>query len=212
EMVWNNFYRLATSPPSQMKPPISQEYKYYVLVECLGSNQQADSLKLQTLMEEAFERDMILDAVFADTQSDLEWLWKIREDVHAAVSQLPNDQHFDISLPIPEIGRVVDQILTELQAIEEVTGVVGFGHVADGNIHLVVGKSEQNDQLIHRINQVVYDPLQDLGGSISAEHGIGRHKKAYLHLCRSDEEIQLMQLVKKSLDPNRILNPGKVIN
>lgn len=85
-----------------------------------------------------------------------------------------------------------------------------FGHVADGNIHLVVGKQEQSDALIHEINTVIYGPLQSIGGSVSAEHGIGVHKKEYLHLCRSTEEIGLMKVMKAALDPDGLLNQGKI--
>ena len=212
ELMWDNYYEMVTSKPSEVKPPLPHGFKYYVLVESLGSDQTLDSERMESLCAQAFEENILLDAVLAQSESDLDWFWRIREDVHAAVSQLDNDQHFDISLPIPFIGKTLDDILTKLHEVPEVINVVSFGHVADGNIHLVVGKSVQNQDVIAKVNDIIYGPLKALGGSVSAEHGIGLHKKAYLHLCRNDEEIQMMKLLKKSLDPKCLLNPMRIID
>jgi len=90
--------------------------------------------------------------------------------------------------------------------------VYSFGHVADGNIHFIVGKSNASSQLKNQINDSVYNPLKVLGGSVSAEHGIGLDKKAYLPLCRDSEEIELMKNLKNLMDPNNIMNRGKVLD
>jgi len=211
ELMWNNYYRLATTPPALNKPPLPSTYKYYVLIEVMGQDQKTDSDKLESVIQGAFESGMIKDAAFAHTQSDLDWFWSIREDVHAGVSQLTYDQHFDISLPVPVIGSVCDEIIDKLVALPYCRGVITFGHVADGNIHFIVGKTHQSPEIIHEINEIIYSPLKVNGGSISAEHGIGLHKKAYLHHCRSEAEIKLMETMKKALDPNGILNPGKIL-
>jgi len=211
ELMWNNYYTLATTSPALNKPPLPQNYKYYVLIEVMGQDSQGDFSRLEAVIQSAFEQEMIQDAVFANTQSDLDWFWSIREDVHAGVSQLTHDQHFDISLPIPAIGNVTDEILADLKSHPHYQGVITFGHVADGNIHFIVGKTKQSPEIIHQINEIIYRPLKVNGGSISAEHGIGLHKKAYLHHCRSEAEIKLMETLKKAIDPNGILNPGRVI-
>lgn len=212
ELLWQNAYRGLTSPPAQVKPPLPYDYQYYVLLETLGSEQEADRIRLERLLEEALEQNMILDATLAHTASDLDWFFKIREDVHTLVSRCRNDQHFDISLPIPAIGKVLNDMIEKLNALPQVEKVFAFGHMADGNIHFIIGKTEESPTLIQAINDIVYTPLTALGGSISAEHGIGLHKKKYLHLCRTPAEIQLMQLLKRSLDPKGILNRSKVID
>ncbi len=211
ELIWGETYACMTSPPSAAKPPLAHGYNYYVLVEGLGSDQEADQNRLQSLLEKAFESEMIVDAALAHTESDLEWFWTIREDVHVVKSQCNNDQHFDISLPIPLIGSLIGEMKVGLQAIEGVERVFPFGHVADGNVHFIIGKVDTSDALKEEINDVIYNPLQAIGGSVSAEHGIGLHKKKYLHLCRSEAEIDLMHRLKKCYDPNGILNPGKVL-
>jgi len=126
-------------------------------------------------------------------------------------SQCTYNQRFDISIPIPLIGSVVENITTALSKVKEVEQIFPFGHIADGNIHFVVGKATEEQTLTQQINDIVYAPLKAIGGSVSAEHGIGLYKKNYLHLCRMPAEIQLMKTIKQALDPKNILNRGKVI-
>lgn len=211
ELIWNHTFRAFTTPPSVMKPPLPYDYKYYVLCESLGSNFETDREIFQQLLEKALEKGIVEDAVIADTESDLKWFWTIREDVHPSFSRLTVAQHFDVSLPIPLIGDYAERVIEFAKNDPEIDDVLTFGHVADGNIHFVFGKPHANLELTSKINDVVYKPLQKIGGSVSAEHGIGSHKKAYLKLCRTEAEIQLMKTLKTALDPKGILNPGKVL-
>lgn len=212
ELMWNRTYQALTSPPSISTPPLPYDYPYYVLLECLGSHQEQDQKRLQFLLESALEKGLILDAAPTHSASDNERFWTIREEVSGMVSLCRHDQQFDISLPIPLIGAFIEERVEELEKIPEVERIFPFGHVADGNIHFIIGKSNKSQELIQQINDIIYLPLQAIGGSVSAEHGIGLHKKAYLSLCRSPEEIQLMKSLKKSMDPENILNPGKVLD
>jgi len=212
ELMWNSFYTMATSPPSSSKPPLKQGAPYYVLIESLGSDNEAEKKILMQQLEEALKKNIIMDAAIADTASDFEWFWKIREDVHAVTSQYTFDQHFDISLPIPLIGEVLNKIVKDLEELDGVNRLVTFGHVADGNIHIMVDKENPSLELKKSIDEIVYSPLKEIGGSISAEHGIGTHKKAYLHLCRSAEEIALMKTMKLAMDPKNILNKGRILD
>lgn len=211
ELIWQETYEAMTSPPALSKPPLPHGYKYYVLVEALGSNQEYDQQRFQELLEIAMQEEMIVDGSIAQNESDLTWFWKIREDVHVIDSLCNHSQHFDISLPIPLIGKYIDTTTKKLLELPQVEKVFPFGHVADGNIHFIIGKETQNDTLINAINDVIYKPLQSIGGSVSAEHGIGVHKKNYLQLCRTAEEINLMKRWKQMMDPNMILNRGKVL-
>ena len=212
ELIWKSTFTRMTTPPSLTTPPLPLDYSYYVLVEGLGSDQAADQARLEGLLEQAMSEGLIEDAAFAFSESDFEWFWKIREDVHVLVSQTKYDQHFDISLPIPLIGPVLAGISEELHALQGVEDVFVFGHVADGNIHLIIGKEDESTELREKINAIVYGPLKGINGSVSAEHGIGVHKKQYLPLCRSEAEIALMKTLKRSLDPKNILNRGKILD
>ncbi len=211
ELIWKDTFIGMTSPPTEVKPPIPHDYVYYVLVESMGGNHEEDKAALETLLGQAMENGIIEDAAMAHSSADIEWFFRIREDVHAVVSRCDIDQHFDISLPIAEIGSTIGEISKELANIPEVDLIFPFGHVADGNIHYIIGKQNDSKELKKRIDHVVYAPLQALGGSVSAEHGIGLHKKDYLKLCRSESEISLMKQMKSTLDPKNLLNRGKVI-
>ena len=212
ELMWKDAYIALTSPPATSTPPLPYDYPYYVLVESLGSDQEKDQEHMMSLLEEALERGMVLDAVPAQSGSEVAYFWKIREDVDNMVARCKHDHHFDISLPIPHIGPYVEKVVAELHEIPQVEQVYAFGHVADGNIHLVLGKGSLDEALTHQINEVVYTGLPAVGGSVSAEHGIGVHKKPYLHLSRSEAEIQLMRKLKQAMDPLKLLNRGKVVD
>lgn len=210
ELIWKKTYHKMTTA-GESNPPLPYDYEYYVLVETLGQNQTTDQHQLIALLEKAIDQKMILDAVPAQSKSDLDWFWKIREDVRVISASCTVDQHFDVSLPIPLIGDYAANTIATLEKMDGVNHCYTFGHMADGNIHLVIDKVDHSDQLRMAIDQVVYSPLQAMGGSISAEHGIGEHKKAYLKLSRSPEEIELMRRMKKMMDPLGILNMGKVL-
>lgn len=209
ELIWEDTYKCMTDPDN-INLPLPLGYKYYVLLETLGSQQLEDQAKLESLLESALENNLILDAVPSQTKLDQDWFWNIREDVHVIKTACAIDQHFDISIPIGNIGTYVDQALITLRALKGVNEAYTFGHVADGNIHFIVDKANDSDELRKAINDVVYSPLSELGGSVSAEHGIGVHKRDYLALCRTPEEIMLMRTVKKALDPKNLLNSRNI--
>lgn len=210
ELLWKNSYVQMTSTSDAVRPPLPYDYNYYVLVEALGSNPIKDQQDFQNLLESALLNDLILDAVMAQSLSDVDWFFRIREDVNNLVDFMTHDQHFDISLPIPLIGSYIAARYDSLLKITGVEQVYAFGHVADGNIHFMIGKANTEGSLKKEIDHCIYDGLQVIGGSVSAEHGIGTHKKDYLKLCRTPQEIALMKTLKTTLDPKNLLNPGKI--
>lgn len=210
ELMWKDTYISLTNLLEGVGTPIRADFPYYVLLEVSGGDQQKDHLVLQELLEESLEKGLIEDAVMAQSAADQERFWQIREHVDRLVDLCHHDQHFDISLPISKIDEYVMGVIQELIKVVEVEKYFVFGHMADGNIHLIIGKSNGSQELTNRVNDIVYAPLPAYGGSVSAEHGIGTHKKPYLHYSRSQEEISLMQSLKKMMDPLGILNPGKI--
>ena len=147
----------------------------------------------------------------AKTEKELQQIWQIREDVSILASKAKYDQHFDISLPVSHIGEIINSIIVKLETIDQVKTIFPFGHVADGNIHFIIGRETNNPETIDLINSIVYSPLKKYKGSLSAEHGIGIHKKKYLQTSRSEEEIKLMEQIKTLFDPKNILNPGRIV-
>lgn len=211
ELMWKRTYKAMTTQPSHHTPPLGQEYNYYVFVESLGSQAEQDYIRLEKLIGQALEEELIEDGVMAQSERELNSIWQIREDVSVLAAQANHDQHFDISIPIPLIGDLVDQMIIDLEKLPFVERVFPFGHVADGNIHFIIGKKENSAEIIDAINSIIYKPLKEIGGSVSAEHGIGLHKKEYLFTSRSEEEIEMMKTLKKTFDPLNILNPQRII-
>jgi FAD/FMN-containing dehydrogenase len=210
ELIWDKAYEGLSSSKSSVKPPLPYGHQYYVLLESLGSHPEADRLAMEQLLSDALEMGNILDAVLAQSESDHRWFWTLREDVQPLLHYSAYEQLFDISLPTGLIGKILDTIEKEVTEISGVEHCFIFGHIADGNVHLVIGKNSDDQILTKMVNEAVYQPLKAIGGSVSAEHGIGVHKKQYLSYSRSLEEIELMKTLKKTLDPNNILNPGKI--
>ena len=210
ELMWRNTYQTMIGVLNQQQAPLPPDYPYYVFVESLGMDGEKEYDRLENLIGTAMENEMIVDAVLVNSDRDLNHLWQIREDVSILASQGKFDQHFDISLPIPKIGVLVEDIQRQLEALPAVSHAFAFGHVADGNIHFMVGKDDDSDTTREAINEIVYAPLKANNGSVSAEHGIGLHKKAYLHTSRSGVEIEIMRSIKKLFDPKGILNPGRI--
>jgi FAD/FMN-containing dehydrogenase len=211
ELMWQHTFETMTTPPSIHTAPLPKDYPYYVFIETMGNDPENDFLRLETLITEALETDIILDGVLAQTQRELNTIWQIREDVSVLAAQAQDDQHFDISLPIPKIGSIIDSITQELRALSFVDRIFTFGHVADGNIHFIIGKKQNSPEIIKAINEVVYRQLKENNGSVSAEHGIGLHKKDYLNTSKSEVEIAIMKQLKALFDPHQILNPKRII-
>ncbi len=209
EVMWSSFYKLVTTPPAKTSPPLAQTFPYYILVESLGGDQNADAQRFQTAMERAFESGLLADGAIAKSQSERAAMWAMRDDVEQVHAMTPVFT-FDVSVAIRHMESYVEQIRVELDKSWPDNAFVVFGHLGDGNLHF--GISVGDEQARGDVERIVYRPLQALAGSVSAEHGIGLEKKPYLNWCRTDSEIQLMATLKRSLDPNGTLNPGKIFD
>ena len=210
EVLWNNFYRLVTTPPATQKPPLPQDYPYYVLIEAMGGDPQADHARIEQIFAEAHEAGLAADAVVASNEAQRRELWAMRDDVEQ-VHQYKPMFIFDVSLRISKMEEYVAEVNRRLEATFGDYVNFTFGHIGDGNIHFGTSAGEGEDAH-DGVKRAVYGPLAAIGGSVSAEHGVGLDKKKYLRLSRNDEEIALMRTLKKALDPKGILNPGKVFD
>ena len=210
EVMWQSFYdHILANNPSH-KAPFSDSFAFSVIVECTGTNTQADQDNFEAMLGEAFEQGLCMDAVIASTLEQQAAIWSIRDDIETLMSALPNGIMFDVSLPLKHIDNYVNELQHALQKQWSDAQVITFGHVGDGNIHLAIALGEHLPAARDKLEQYVYSPLAELNGSISAEHGIGLDKKPYLALNRSSDEITMMQQIKAVFDPNNILNPGKI--
>lgn len=211
EVLWQDFYKLVTTAPAEGKPPLDQEYNYYILLESLGGDIESDSKRFISTLSQALEDGMIADAAIAQSQSDRDAMWAIRDDVLQVAQNYPIFT-FDISVSLNHMESYVAELKQTLaQKWPDHTCMI-FGHLGDGNLHIIVGMGDDSEDAKHEVSEVVYQGLISRGGSVSAEHGIGLQKKSYLSWSRSEPELEIMSLIKKALDPRGILNSGKLLS
>jgi FAD/FMN-containing dehydrogenase len=211
ELLWNDTYKQMVSDKTLYNKYLPDNYKYYVFIEYMGGDFENDYNLFESIILDCINKGVIDDAVIGKDDKEQVNIWGIREDVAVLADERKFEQQFDISIPVPLIGEIIDKISKELKDCEGVKTIFPFGHVADGNIHFIIGKDSDDNDLKSQINDIIYNNTQQVNGSISAEHGIGLDKKKYLIKSRSEDEIELMRLLKKSIDPKNILNPGRVI-
>jgi FAD/FMN-containing dehydrogenase len=209
EVMWKDFYQLGTSGLGR-RAPVAGEYALYVLVESMGTDENRDGPRFQEFVESAFERRIIADAVIAQSIKESQEIWAVRDSSGDLQNTLGPYIPFDISLPIRSIGRFVEDCRRRIA--DRWPGVMAawFGHIADSNIHICVA-TRNGPAAEHELDELVYDCVAEYKGSISAEHGIGLLKRDFLDRSRTAESIAAMRLLKQALDPNSILNPGKVL-
>jgi len=207
--MWNEFYRLVTTPPARGTPPIGQEFPFYVLLEGSGGDAERDQARFEEALGAAVEAGLVTDAVIASSEGQREALWGLRDDFEMFLRHgLPIT--FDISLPVTEMEGYLAEALARLRQEWPAYRHFVFGHLGDGNLHIVaVGPPSRAAR--EGIERCVYEPLAARGGSVSAEHGIGLEKQPWLALSRSEAELAVMRRIKAALDPKNILNPGRVL-
>ena len=211
EVMWRNFYEVVTSSNSNHTPPLPLNYSYYVIVETLGADQDKDTALFEELLEVALDRGIIKDAVIPQSETERTKLWSIRDDVEQHYKDGPVKM-FDVSMPISFMERYVQEVNANFSAHWNDYKCVVFGHVGDGNLHIIGGVGSNEEEATELMEACIYEPLKSIKGAISAEHGIGLEKKNYLEISRSETEISLMRNLKKALDPKNILNPGKIFD
>jgi len=219
EVMWQPFYQLNTNAAIEgtSKAPLPASYPIYAIVETRSNDSKSATQQFQVALEQSMNNGLIQDAVIAQSEKERATIWHIREHIDIALSHDPVFT-YDISLPIADMSVYVDQTISTLEQRWPGVIVYVYGHLADGNLHILVAPIAEHplDEASKSLwqsecNDIVYGPLQRLGGSISAEHGIGLSKKAYLPYSRTPEEIALMKTLKQCMDPAGILNPGKII-
>jgi FAD/FMN-containing dehydrogenase len=209
EVMWNEFFRLVTTPPSKGTAPLSQDYPYYVLIESSGGDEARDQAQFEESLGAAIESGLVADAVIATSKAQRESIWALRDDVEQ-LFRMGMPVTFDVSLPVGAMESYVADALGRLEKEWPAYRRFVFGHLGDGNLHFIVAGPPSREAK-HGIERCVYEPLQARSGSVSAEHGIGLEKQPWLPLSRSPAELALMRQIKRALDPNGILNPGRVL-
>lgn len=216
EVMWGDYVRAVTGPGGH-RAPLDRQHPFYVLLECDGSDPERDDDRFIGVIEEAFESKLILDAVIPKSGSERQELWAIRDDFEPIMQGISMFFLYDVSFPILSMEKYVLDVKKKVEELLPGAAFYAFGHVGDGNLHFSVqpnmeSENQNKQELKHLSDRAIYEPLATYEGSISAEHGIGFEKKAWLHKSRNKAEISLMKLLKQNIDPKNILNPGMVFD
>jgi FAD/FMN-containing dehydrogenase len=197
--------------------PFAQGYPQYVLLELSDTASAANlDASLQGALAEASERGLVLDAAVAASEAQAEALWALRENIPEAQVHEGKQIKHDVSVPISRIAEYIEATDAELQRAFPGVRMVTFGHLGDGNLHYNIAPAAGGDEdgFIARageVSRVVHDSVARFSGSISAEHGLGQYKRGEILRYKSPLEMELMRRIKAALDPQGIMNPGKVL-
>jgi FAD/FMN-containing dehydrogenase len=213
--MWEDFYETSLQW-MQARSAMADKHPFYALIAVVGNDAAALAEQLQEALGLAMEAGELSDAVVAQSEAQAAALWRVRE----APAEFPTRMdpiNFDVSLPLPKIGEVAqacaDEIHKRWPGLPH-PAMVRFGHIGDSNLHISVNArhipAASREEAERMVDDLVYALVSEAGGSVSAEHGIGTLKKRWLGHARSEAEIALMRTLKAALDPDHLLNPGKV--
>lgn len=213
ELIGNESLGLVLDQMDGLRSPLETRAPFYVLLE-LSTGDAAD--RLVDTLSWALERELVLDATIAASQTQTEAIWAIRESITEAQARVGSTVKHDVSVPISSIPAFVAQASAVLDARFPQYRAIVFGHVGDGNLHYNFSpRSREEGKLLlsdqGALNDIVHGLAVGFGGSISAEHGLGVLRKDEAARLRPDVEFDLMRAVKNAIDPKGIMNPGKLL-
>lgn len=190
------------------RSPFEERHAFYVIIEAEGADSEINEALLTETLESALSDDIIADAVIAKSEQERRSLWDLRENLEPFLSDKPSFG-YDVGVSIGDMPDYVKLVESNLKRRWPDSICYTMGHIADGNLHFFV-KPGRKDARREDCDEDVYGALESFGGTISAEHGIGFEKRAWLLRTRSSQEVGMMRLLKNALDPRGILNPGCV--
>jgi FAD/FMN-containing dehydrogenase len=203
ELMWSDFFQAACACIGQ-PDPFAETHALIVLAE----TESADADALTAALEESFGDGTVRDALIAQSDRDHQRFWRFRDAIGELVGAMAVVEPFDVSAPIGAIGGLVTDLRERLRVELPGSRPICFGHIADSNLHLALELASEAQRPV--AEAIVYDAVRAVGGSVSAEHGIGMLKRAWLGHSRSAEEIAMMRTIRAALDPKGILNPDRI--
>jgi len=217
EIISRNCLDLLFKHMPKFTDPLSERYQWYVLGEVNDMLPSADPRQtMETTLASALETGLVLDAVIAASQAQAATLWRMREEVPEANRKEGPWVRHDVSVPVSRIPELIERGSAALAERFPGVRVVAFGHIGDGNIHFNATAAEgvSPEPFIEcqkEVYGIVHDLVMSLGGSFSAEHGIGQVKVGEVAHYKSPVELAMMHKLKQAFDPLGIMNPGKVL-
>jgi FAD/FMN-containing dehydrogenase len=197
---------------AETRDPLAAPHPWYVLAEFASGEPGSAEAAMQRFLEKGAEDGLVRDAVVAQSETQAKALWAIRENQSAAQKPEGATWKHDVSVPVSQVAAFLEQATAAMQAFAPGARVAAFGHVGDGNIHYDVLRPDGGSDAEHAAkrdqgSRLVHDLVASLGGSISAEHGLGSMKTAEALRYKSPVEVAAMRAIRQALDPKRIMNP-----
>jgi len=217
ELICRRPFESALKHVPGVRNPLDGDYDAYALIEFSGASPDSGMREaMETMLADAFEAGEVLDATMAQSDAQRAGLWRIREAVVEAQRSEGGSIKHDVSVPVSRVPDFIRRADAAVTAAFPGTRPMAFGHCGDGNIHYNIAQPPGADKDAFlaewdRITEIVYDIVVDMGGSFSAEHGVGQMKRAEMMRYKSDVERDMMRRVKQALDPAGIMNPGKIL-
>lgn len=210
EVMWHSYFKYATTKVDNVRDPFTEKHEFYVLLELESSGSEHAEDEFLQVLSQQIEQGVVDDVLIAQSKREASDFWSIRDAIGEIIPMLVPFANFDIGVPIKHMHSFITELEAKLRAEYDNLTFIVFGHVGDGNLHIgaATGIYEHKDEIYAK----TYELAAKYDATVTAEHGVGTQKKQYLKYCRSDAEIALMQILKNALDPNNILNPGRIID
>ena len=215
EIVGRSALELVLRHIPNARDPFAGKPTWQVLIELSGARDDL-AVSLERALQSAAEEGVVVDAVIAASEAQTVALWALRENVSEAQKIEGVSIKHDIAVPVSRIAEFIARADAALQAAFPHLRIVCFGHIGDGNLHYNQSRpdAQSNAEFIAQtaaVNRIVHDLAHQLGGSISAEHGLGQLKREEVLRYKSETEMDMMRAVKRALDPRALMNPGKLL-
>ncbi|PTM93625.1 HutD family protein [Mycoplana dimorpha] len=213
EAIWNSYFRLTAGHHQWSATDFAPDHPINLLISLGGADEEQLQVELERLYEQVVEKYPETSAVVATSGAQEADLWRLREDTDLIYRKHPAAPSYDVSVPLSEIDAYASRCVAELKAIDPALEPYLFGHLADGNLHLVLNAAgaDVTREKLAAVEAVLYRDIVAIGGSFSAEHGIGSKRVHSLRDTADPVKLALMRQIKADLDTAAILNPGKVL-
>ncbi|WP_320197324.1 FAD-binding oxidoreductase [Agrobacterium sp. rho-13.3] len=214
EAIWNSFFSLTAGEHAWSAADFAPDCPVNLLLSLGGGEEEQLQLELGRIYEELAEKYPDISAIIATSQAQEAELWRLREDTDLIYRKYPSAPSFDVSVPLSEVERYVARCIAQLRSIDPAFDPYVFGHIADGNLHIVLNAAGEDltPEKIAAVEAVLYRDLTQSGGSFSAEHGIGSKRIHALRETSDPVKFALMTQIKAAIDSQHRFNPGKVID
>lgn len=211
EVMWPSYVNFVLGNFGELRRPLANEHAFHVLLETDGVDSERQSAEFEQFLGGMLEEGVLEDAAIAMSERDTLDFWALRDAPGEFPRLIPDMIAFDVSFAVRDLGVAAQRITDGLAQKHPQALALVYGHLGDGNIHLIVDASDCTDATHESVEALVYDVVSELGGSVSAEHGIGMKKRDVLNRTRSPAELTTMVAIKQALDPRAILGRGRVL-